>query len=560
VAGGTLTAALRHRDFRFLIGAFTVSDVGTWAYQVALAVWVYDATGSLSWVAAITLVRFVPALLFTPYAGVLADRFERRRILILTDMIFAVLMVAMGTVMFVDGPAVVVLVLAGAASTLTSLYVPASAALTPQLVPERDLASANALRNTVTNVTVVAGPGLGALLTLAGPPHVVVWINAGTFVASFLLLMLIRTKGGGVDVSEGGTAGVLRQMTAGARTILADRGVLVLVLYSVLATGMFGADTVFFVAASEELLGTGADGYGYLLAGLGVGGLLAAPLVTRAEARPRLAPIIIGGMAAYCLPTLVLLVWPEPGVAFAVQCVRGAGTLVVDVLALTAMQRAIAPEVMGRVFAVFDSMCLMAIVAASAATSAVLEVGGAEAGVWLTGAATFVVSMLGIPWLAAVDRRAAARREELAPRVALLQGCDLFASVPDGGLTELAASSEEVAVRIDAVLVREGDPADALYVVMAGTLGVVGANLEVPDLGPGDYFGEIGLIERVPRTATVTAKTAAVVLRVPGEEFLDVLVAAQPSAAILDGASRRLRRTHPTTEPTRAGLTTKETA
>lgn len=551
---GGLLAALRHRDYRLLISAFTISDIGTWMYNIALAVWVYDATGSLGWVAATTVARFVPALVFSTYAGVIADRFDRRLVMIAADLMFAALMVALGVAMALDAAPALVVAIAACSSTLGTVYGPAAAALTPRVVPARELASANALRNTVDNLTVVAGPALGALLTLAGPPQVVVWINALTFLGSALLLLGLRTRAPGADVTDGGEHGVLRQMAVGVRTIVADRGVLVLVAYSVVATGIFGADTVFFIAASDELLGTGPDGYGYLLAGLGVGGLLAAPLVTRAERLPKLAPVIIAGMAFYCLPTMVLLVFDQPAVAFVVQVMRGAGTLFVDVLAVTALQRAIAPEVMARVFAVFDSLCLAAILVGATLTSWIIGAGGAEAGVWLTGAAAFAISLAGLPWLIGVDRVAAARRAALAPRIAIIEACGLFDLVPEGGLLELAAQAEETTLRVDDVAVREGDVADAFYIVMAGTLGVHGAGLEVPDVGPGDWFGEIGLIEQIPRTATVTAKTAVVLLRIDGTAFLEALTSGRPSAAILDGSAARLRRTHPTTAATLRGL------
>ena len=74
---------MAHRDFRYFIAAFTISFIGTWAYNVALTVWVYDETGSAGWVAAATVGRFVPALVFSAYGGVLAERFERVRLMVL---------------------------------------------------------------------------------------------------------------------------------------------------------------------------------------------------------------------------------------------------------------------------------------------------------------------------------------------------------------------------------------------------------------------------------------------------------------------------------------------
>lgn len=557
--GPGLTASLKHRDFRWLMAAFTTSATGSWLYNVALLVWVFEATDSVAWLSATTVCRFVPALVFSAYAGVLADRFEKVMLMVRVDVAWTLVTVVMAVEMMLGAPVWGVLAAAAVISTLSTVYEPASAALTPHLVPESELASANALRNLIDNVTVVAGPGLGAVLVLLGPPEVAVWVNAATFAASAFMVSRVRLRTEAADVTEGGEAGPLAQMLVGGRTILDDPAVAVLVAYSVLATFAFGVDTVLFVAISDGIVGTGATGYGYLLAGLGIGGILAAPLVTRVESRASLGPIILAGMAFYTLPTLLLLVNDSPALAFAVQVVRGAGTLVVDVLAITALQRTLSHDVLARVFGAFDGLCLAVILLGSAVTPVVLNLLGLEAAIWASSAGIFAVSLLGLPWLARVDRASRERRAALEPRIVLLEQCDLFERVPDGGLVQLASAAEEVRVPAGEVVVRQGAEADAFYVVVEGTAGVAsvavdGTSPAIPDLGPGDYFGEIGLIERIARTATVTARTDLVVLRIDGAVFLDSLTVNQPSAAMLDGAALRLGRTHPSLTVRRSGL------
>ncbi len=558
-----LLSSLRHRDYRYLMGAFTLSDAGSWMYQVALVVWIYDATGSVGWLAAATAFRFVPALVFSAYAGVIADRFEKVRVMWTVDLLFAVVMVAMATIMMLNGPVLAVLLTAGLSSTLSTVYDPAAAGLTPQLVPERDLASANALRNTIDNLTVVAGPGLGGLLLLVGPTETAVWINAATFLLSAYLVSRIGTRTTAVDVTEGGTQGPWQQMQVGLRTILSSPAITVLVGYCLLATFAFGVDTVLFVAASDEILGTGPDGYGYLLAGLGVGGIIAAPLVTRMDSWPSLGPVIIVGMALYCLPTLVLIVTTSPEVAFGAQVVRGAGTLVVDVLAITALQRTLSADLLSRVFGAFDGLCLLVILLGSALTPVAITLLGLETTIWLAGAGIFALSLLGLPWLRRMDEASARRRDQLAPYLRMLESCDLFADVPDGGLVQLAGEVEEVEHPAGEVIIREGEPADAFFVLSSGVLAVRGTApdgsvIPLPPLVAGDYFGEIGLIEGIPRTATVSAETDAVVLRVDGATFLESLTSHRPSAAILDGAALRLHRTDPTRAVRLGGLTAQE--
>jgi MFS family permease len=554
-----LTRSLRHRDFRLLMGAFSASAVGSWAYNVALAVWILDETGSAWWVGAATIGRFVPALLFSTYSGVVADRFERVRLMIVIDIACGLLMAVLAVETALHAPVLVAILTAAMCTTLATAYEPAVAAITPQLVGERDLASANALRNTVDNLCVIAGPGIGAVLLLVGPPWLAIAVNALTFLVSALLLARTRTRSTPVDVTEGGEAGVLKQMLVGVEAMLASSSAGVLVAYSVVATFVFGLDTVLFVVLSRDVLGTGAEGYGYLLAGLGAGGVLAAGLVTRAERRPRVGLVILAGMAAYCLPTLVFLVAGNPVLAFVVQVVRGAGTLFVDVLAVTALQRSLPQDRLARVFGAFETLMLAAVLLGGVVAPLLVEGIGLDAALWFSGLVVPVLCLLGWPVLRRMDAVAVERHALLAPRVALLTRCDLFADVSAGSLDQLADAAEETTAQPGEAVVTEGERADAFYVVVEGELAVSASGeqeqqLALPSLGAGDYFGEIGLVEQVPRTATVTATAPTRLLRIDGDAFLAALTEAAPSPALLDGMSARLGRTHPSRRPTQAGL------
>ena len=554
-----LTTSLKHRDFRLLMMAFTGSSIGSWAYNVALVVWIFDETGSAAWVGASTIVRFVPALLFSPYGGVVAERYERVRLMVVIDLASTAVMVALAIQMALGAPVLLVILTAALTSTLGSAYEPATAALTPQLVGERDLGSANALRNTIDNVAVIAGPALGVLVLLAGPAPVAIGVNALTFLLSAIAVSRIEARSTPVDVTEGGEAGILQQMSVGVRAIGSSSTAAVLVAYSVAATFVFGLDTVLLVLLSRDVLGTGAEGYGYLLAGLGIGGVAAAPFVARLERLPRLSTVILLGMVAYCLPTLLLLFASEPALGFAVQVVRGAGTLVVDVLAITALQRTLPQHLLARVFGAFDGMCLLAVVLGSLAVPAVVSVGGLDAMVWLSAVGVPAACLLGWPALRRMDREAAERRARLEPRIRLLAGCDLFASVSEGAVERLAGATEEVRVDAGESVIREGETPDFFYVVVDGRLQVSARgehdrSQALGDMSVGDYFGEIGLIEKIPRTATVTATTGCTLLRVEGSTLVAALTESSPSAAVLEGASMRLGRTHPSRQLARAGL------
>ena len=104
-------SALRHRDLRLLLGGLVISATGSWAYNVALLAYVYDRTHSLGWVGAAGLGRFLPALLFSAYGGVVAERFERVRLMITSDLLCVVSQAGMAAVAATQGPVVVVIAL-----------------------------------------------------------------------------------------------------------------------------------------------------------------------------------------------------------------------------------------------------------------------------------------------------------------------------------------------------------------------------------------------------------------------------------------------------------------
>jgi predicted MFS family arabinose efflux permease len=549
-----LLSTLRHRDLRYLIIAFAISASGSWAYNVGLSVYVYEQTKSATWAGAVTVGRFVPSMLFGPYGGVLAERFERIGFMIRLDLICTALMTGLTVLAALDGPALAAIVIAGVNSTMTICYQPSVAAIMPQVVPARDLAAANTLQNTVENLAVIAGPAIGGLLLVIGSVPFAFGVNAASFLASALLVARIKVRSKPVDVTEGGSSGPFRQMLVGVQAIVSSSAARLLVAYSVLASFVYGVDTVQFLFISREQLGTGSDGYGYLLAGLGVGGVAAAGLVNRISAWPRLGTAILAGMAVYCLPTLLFLTVDVPAGAFAIEALRGAGTLVVDVMAITALQRSMPEEKLARVFGAFFTFVLLAITLGALVTPQVLDHTSLDTTLWLAGVGIPGVALLGWPLLRQMDNANVARLAMLEPRVVVLQRAAILAEASRPVLERLAAGATELDVDAGSPVVTQGEEADAFYVIEDGAMAVSShgageVEKSLPPLGPGDYFGEIGLLEQMPRTATVTATAPSKLLRVGGAEFLDALSSGSASISLLEGARNRLARTHPAHQP-----------
>jgi hypothetical protein len=532
-------SALAQRDLRLLLGALLVSMAGSWAYNVALLAVVYERTESLAWVGAATLGRFIPQLLVSPYAGVVADRFERVRVMVSCDLIAASSQAALALVVLAEGPAAVMIALAAVTAVAMTPFEPAVAAVTPQIVDEEHLAAANSLRGVIENIVQVSGPALGALMLLVAPAWTVFAVDGASYVVSALILSRLTMRSRPVDVTEGGTAGPLRQLGVGLREIARSRAVGLLVALSVLASMVYGMDTVLFVGASEQRLGLGPDGFGVLMTGLATGGLLAAAAVNRLAGSPRLAAVLTLAMLLYCLPNVVLAVSESTTLAVAAQVARGAGTLIVDVLAMTALQRAVAPDVTARVFGVFWALIVGAIALGALVAPPVVAVLGLETAIVALALVPALISLAAYPELARMDRATAARTALLGARAALLEATGLFAAASRPVLERLAAETREISVSAGEALIREGDRADALYVLETGEVEVHSGARKLATLEAGSWFGELGLLERIPRTATVTTTAPCTLLRIDGEAFLDALSSAPLASTALEGARAR---------------------
>jgi MFS family permease len=547
-------SALATRDLRLLLSGLLISATGGWAYNVALFAFVFGRTGSLAWVSAAGLVRFIPSLVLSPYAGVIAERSERVRLLVRSDLLSTLFQAGLVAVAAAGAPVALALVLVGLTAASTIVYEPTVAATIPSVVREKDLVAANALNGTIDNLVVIAGPAIGALLLLVSSPKWVFAVNAASFLVAALLVSRLRVRNKPVDVTEEGSVGPLHQILVGVRTIAALPAARTLVAFSALVSFVYGTDTVLFVGVSAHRLGTGPKGFGYLMAGLGIGGILIAAAVDRLARSRRLAPIIIAGTAGYCLPTALLTLIHSPELAFALQLLRGASTLVVDVLAITALQRAVPPDTLGRVFGVFFAFILGAISLGTLIAPVIVSNFGLNVGLLTMAFGPAALGLLGWPALASIDREAAARAEELAPLVGLLERLDIFASASRPVLERLAGVATAAYFAAGTAIMSEGDPADALYVLVEGEVdisarGERGATeRHIRTMTAPSYFGEIGVLEHIPRTATVTAVTPCRCERIEGADLLEALNTTPPSSSLMENARSRLSVTHPSSK------------
>ena len=258
-------APLGVAGFRFLFLSTLASSFGTLLAAVALAIDVKDRTNSGLWVGGVLLVEFLPAIAVGLTLGPLLDRLERRKLMIAADLVRAAVFAALP---FATSAGEIV-VLALVAGLATGFFRPAVYAGVPNLVEESMLPSANALLQTIENVSWAAGPVIGGLLTAAAGPNASYWINAVSFLISAALVARIPAR-----LLQSETAlsrGHWTDLKDGFTTVLRSRPLLAVLVGWGLALSGTGAIGVSEVFMAKNTLGAGDFGYGLIYGAIGVG-------------------------------------------------------------------------------------------------------------------------------------------------------------------------------------------------------------------------------------------------------------------------------------------------
>lgn len=515
-------------DMRMLLLGFVTSRTGDFLYSVALVVFIADSTGSAAWVGAAALVRLLPVAVLSPVAGVLSSRLPMRRLLVLCDLGQALGMLALAAVVAVDGPPVVALALAGLSSALGTPYFSVLTSVTPRLVAEQQLAATNTFISTVENLALILGPAAGGMLLLVGPPSVPIALNAFTFLASAAFTSAVRYAGspGADEDHEERTESFGAQLREGMRATVADREVALLVLFTSAVTFVYGFELVYLVFVSDEKLGTGTEGIGYLSAAMGVGGAAGALLTNRLADSPRLRLVLVLTLLGCGLPLGLLAVVSQPWIAYVLLGVEGLASIALDVVVVTALQRMVRPHLLGRVSSIMDSLTVTAILLGNVAAVALLAATDLTVSLVVAGSVLPVLALVMLPLLRDLERRATAGRTDLAPAAAALQASGLLVGASHTVVERLAGLASTERLPAGSVLMQEGDGATEVVVLREGRLEVSVRGRTINVVTAPGYVGEIGLLRGGRRTATVTAAQDCIVHRIPGPDFLAAVTGA----------------------------------
>jgi MFS family permease len=346
-----MRAVLRHRDFRLLWGARTATALGDRIVFIALALYVTDI-GSPSDVGIVLAANAIPLVLFVLIGGVWADRLERHRVMVVTDVVRAVLHGLLAVLIFI-GPVPIwaIVVIEAGFGTAQAFFNPAFTGLVPQTVPEGELQQANAANTIVWNVAELVGPAIATVLVLGLGAGWAFTVDALTFVVSAALLSRVRPRSRGERTEP---AAMLTDLRAGWREVRSRQWVWVVIVSTSLALLLALAPymTLGPTIAEDRYGSTGI--YGALAVALGVGTLLGS--VSALRIRPRYPIRFAIGWGAIWPPVFVLFALGPPLVLLLPLFVlMGFGLSMFDVSWDTALAERIPPHALSRVSS-FDYM------------------------------------------------------------------------------------------------------------------------------------------------------------------------------------------------------------
>jgi MFS family permease len=523
----SIRSVFRNPGLRRVELALTGSMIGDWAFATAVTVWAYGV-GGVTAVGVWTAIRLSLMALTAPVASMLADRFPRKSVMVLADLVRGVLVVAAGLCLVLDTPAAPIFVLATLAGLLGTPFRCAQRALMPALAnTPSELTASNGTGSTIESLSFFVGPTLGALLIAVTDIETVFFLNAATFVWSMTLVLGIvvpqRDDTDRPDTAEPEEAGgeepakesFLSEVSGGFRSILADRDLAVVIWLVAAQTIVAGASAVFLVVMAVDVLGTGARGVGYLDSVLGVGAILGGFLAIARSTRHRLAQDLTTGVVLWAAPLLLVTAWASPVTVFVAVALLGLANPLVDVNLDTIVQRITPDAVMGRVFGALEACVIATMALGSFLMPVLLHFWSLRASLAVIGLGVVAMALPFLPRMRRLDTR-------LLPPV----GLDLLAAVPmfkplsTATVDGLAWKLVRVPVPAGDVVLREGGESDRFYIIESGLVEVTQGGAVLRREGPGEFFGEIGLLRDVPRTATVTAVEDTVLLELGRDEFL----------------------------------------
>jgi len=392
-------AALRYRNFALFWTGALLSNSGTWIQTVAVAYVVYQITGSATLVSISSFLQFLPLMVMGPWGGSLADRYDRRTILLAGQSGLAVLATVLWLAWVAGFDSIwVIMGLILISGFVNGVTIPAWQAFVSELVPREALLNAVTLNSTQFNGARAFGPALGGLVLATLGAGAAFLFNALSFIAVLVALLLIRTAPREMAVKVEGES-VWDTFRLAIRYSRQRPGILTTFIVVAALGGLGSPFLQLLPVFAAEVFVVGAVAYGFLQAGLGIGSLVAAPLIAGPGTAMRRSWLATVGMVSYGVSMLAFVATSNYVVGMAALLVAGGGYLCLASTLNTTIQLQVDEVMRGKVLAFYVILLTASLPLGLAVQAALVGVIGVR---WTT--VVFGVAFLAVFGWAGVGR------------------------------------------------------------------------------------------------------------------------------------------------------------
>jgi CRP-like cAMP-binding protein/sugar phosphate permease len=575
IQGPSTFSVFRKRDFRLLWSAQLVSTIGTALTDLAAGILVFRETHSAAAVGLMFVATAVPTLIVGLIAGVFVDRYDRRKIMVIADLLRAAIVVSIPFLIHVN---IVLLYIAVAlVSTISQFFNPANDAVLPEVASDEELTAANSWIMISSFGSTSIGFALSGLLATAFSIEWAFYLDALTFLVSAALIVLVKV---GKIEAEGDTsvAVVVANLKEGVATLFGTP-----ILRNLLATGIpvyfsFGLWNVLLLPFAINALGATEFEYGLQEGFTSVGFVIGSLMMAKWADRFREGSWIV--VATVTMGLAGILYGFSTSIVVAIVLVSASGFFNApsSISRRVLLQRATPRELRGRVFSAFavvrDVTFLIGISLAGLADVIPIRilVIGSSILLVLTGLWTGIVPGIGRPateWrraMSALRSASGAPGVAVPVRAATLADFDRLAGhlpalsrldAAQRGALLAAATVRDVPA--GATIVGVGEVGDAAYFILdgraaAGTPESDGGYRSLSSMEAGDFFGEIAALTGSLRTATVVAEQATTIVEVPAGALRSLMTVPELGSLFLSKLTERLNRTNAADLPRFSGV------
>ncbi len=501
-AAGAFTSNARNPNLRRAQLSFLGAWTAEWAFTVGLGIVAYRDGGATA-VGLVGLLRMAPSAILAPLLSPLADRGRRERVLILVSVLRGIATAGAALVVGVGGPTQIVYALAVLSTIAATLYRPAHSALLPSLCHTGyELASANVVRGLLDSAATLVGPLLAAVLLQLSGVTVVFAVAAGASLWAAALLVRLNYDAPPRPSAPAET-NLVGSAVEGIRVVSKSGDLALIMGLAVAQSFTRGALTVLTVVVAIDLLGTGEPGVGILTAAVGAGAVLGSLGASLLVGTRRLGAWYAVGVALWGIPVTLIGVFPHQAAALALLALVGVGNALIDLAGFTLLGRLAPDEVLARVFGVLESLVALSIGVGAIVASVVVDQAGVRPALVSVGLVCPVLAVASWRRLRGLDRSIDVRDHDIG----LLQSVAMLNVLPLPAIEQLARGLEPVGVPAGQMVVTQGEVGDRYFVIESGDAEVIGDGRVIATLGPGEGFGEIALLRRSRRTASVRARS-----------------------------------------------------